>query len=82
MWLSRHHGRRLSRGDLIFVQASQPAPVGDAAVILRGNKLVGIGDLIETNADYVLVQTGDQKQERIGILNGENVLKIVLVQYG
>jgi hypothetical protein len=82
VWISRDRGRRLSQGDLAFVQGMQTARVGDAVAVIHECNLLAIGDLIEVGNGFVRVAEGGENPARIKIEAGDRLLKVVAAQFG
>ena len=76
LWINHDRGRRQMRGDLAFVQGNQTARVGDVVALIRGSKLVTIGDLIKAKDSFVQVG-GETKRDRIKTEPGDRLLKII-----
>ena len=56
VWVSASAGR-LRAGDLAFVHPAQPADQGDAIVVMLGNRVVDLGEVIRRSNDDAVVST-------------------------
>ena len=57
VWVSASVGR-LRAGDLAYVHPAQPADQGDAIVVMLGNRVVDVGEVVRRSNDDVVVMTG------------------------
>jgi hypothetical protein len=61
VWIRIDRGRCRS-GDLVYFQTTQPPRAGDTVIVLKGKKIVEIGDLlsISENSATISVRAGDK----------------------
>jgi len=65
VWIASEHGTRLGAGDLVFVPMRRPARIGDTVLVLKGDRLACIGDLLEAFEQTVRIDLGRDDTEDI-----------------
>jgi hypothetical protein len=80
IWVTRKHGGRLKPGDMIFVHPTQPPRVSDLVVVLKGEQILAIGDLLRQNDDSAMIQSdgAETKGERVPT-HDARILKVVTI---
>jgi hypothetical protein len=69
---------RLRAGDLAYVRPSQAARPGDAVIVLRGQQIAAIGDLIGQEGDKIVIRENGGETELVRA--GLRVVKIALIE--